>query len=533
MTKKPRIYLYDSTLRDGAQTSTVNFSVRDKIEIAKVLDGIGIDYIEGGWPGANPTDDEFFSSLPKLKKSQFTAFGMTSRSGVSAANDAGLNALINSNVKSVCIVGKTWDFHLEHALHISEKENLEMISSSIAHIVKKKKEAMFDAEHFFDGYKANPKFALRAIKAAYDAGARWIVLCDTNGGTLPNEISKIVAEITKEIPGENLGIHCHNDTGNAVANSIAAVEAGVRQIQGTVNGLGERCGNANLISIIPTLMLKLGYDVGIDENHLKNLVKTSNFLDDLLNKERDKFAPYVGKYAFAHKGGLHVSAVTKNAKSYEHIEPEKVGNHRQIMVSDQAGRSNIIARLKEIGIDLRDELKVSQVADLVNKVKELEGQGYAYDAADASFEILAKKSLSTVPNFFDLVGFRVLDERKFDAKGRVVTIAEATIKVKIGNKTLMSVAEGNGPVNALDKALRKALSREYPSLKNVKLTDYKVRILTPSAGTQAITRVQIESTDEDGNKWTTIGVSENIVDASFRALHDSITYKLMKEEINL
>lgn len=530
MTKKPRIYLYDSTLRDGAQTSTVNFSVRDKIEIAKVLDGIGIDYIEGGWPGANPTDDEFFSSLPKLKKSQFTAFGMTSRTGVSAANDAGLNALINSNVKSVCIVGKTWDFHLEHALHISEKENLAMISSSIAHIVKKKKEAMFDAEHFFDGYKANPKFAIRAIKAAYDAGARWIVLCDTNGGTLPNEISKIAAEITKEIPGENLGIHCHNDTGNAVANSIAAVEAGVRQIQGTINGLGERCGNANLISIIPTLMLKLGYDVGIDEKHLKNLVKTSNFLDDLLNKERDKFAPYVGKYAFAHKGGLHVSAVAKNAKSYEHIEPEKVGNHREIMISDQAGRSNVIERLKEIGIELRDEVKVSQVADLVNKVKELEGKGYAYDAADASFEILAKKSLSTVPNFFDLVGFRVLDERKFDSKGRVVTIAEATIKIKIGNKTLMSVAEGNGPVNALDKAMRKALSRKYPSLKNVKLTDYKVRILTPSAGTQAITRVQIESTDEDGNKWTTIGVSENIVDASFRALHDSITYKLMKEE---
>jgi len=530
MTKKPRIYLYDSTLRDGAQTSTVNFSVRDKIEIAKVLDGIGIDYVEGGWPGANPTDDEFFSNLPKLKKSQFTAFGMTSRNGVSASNDAGLNALINANVKSVCIVGKTWDFHLEHALHISEKENLEMISSSIAHIVKKKKEAMFDAEHFFDGYKANPKFAIRAIKAAYDAGARWIVLCDTNGGTLPNEISKIVAEVIKEIPGENLGIHCHNDTGNAVANSIAAVSAGVRQIQGTINGLGERCGNANLISIIPTLMLKLGYDVGIDENHLKNLVKTSNFLDDLLNKERDKFAPYVGKYAFAHKGGLHVSAVAKNAKSYEHIEPEKVGNHREIMISDQAGRSNVIERLKEIGIELRDEVKVSQVADLVNKVKELEGKGYAYDAADASFEILAKKSLSTVPNFFDLVGFRVLDERKFDSKGRVVTIAEATIKIKIGNKTLMSVAEGNGPVNALDKAMRKALSRKYPSLKNVKLTDYKVRILTPSAGTQAITRVQIESTDEDGNKWTTIGVSENIVDASFRALHDSITYKLMKEE---
>ncbi len=529
MTKKPRVYLYDSTLRDGAQTSTVNFSTRDKVEIARVLDSLGIDYIEGGWPGANPTDDEFFSDLPKLKKSQFTAFGMTRRNGTSAANDAGLNALINSNVKSVCIVGKTWDFHLEHALNISEKENLEMISDSISQIVKKKKEAMFDAEHFFDGYKANPKFALKAIKAAFDAGARWIILCDTNGGTLPSEINKIVKEITKTIPGENLGIHCHNDTGNAVANSIAAVEAGVRQVQGTINGLGERCGNANLISIIPTLFLKMGFDVGIAEKELKNLVSTSNFLDDLLNKERDKFAPYVGKYAFAHKGGLHVSAVAKNAKSYEHIEPEKVGNERQIMISDQAGRSNIISRLKKIGLDFEDKIKFHQIADLVNQVKDLEAKGYAYDAADASFEILAKKSLSVVPNFFDLVSFRVLDERKFDAKGKVVTVAEATIKIKIGNIITMSVAEGNGPVNALDKALRKALSRKYPNLKNVRLTDYKVRILTPSDGTQAITRVQIESTDGK-SKWTTIGVSENIVDASFRALHDSITYQLMKEK---
>jgi 2-isopropylmalate synthase len=528
MTKIPRVYLYDSTLRDGAQTSTVNFGVHDKIAIAKILDSLSIDYIEGGWPGANPTDDEFFANLPKLKKSHFTAFGMTCKSGVSAANDNGLNTLINADVKSVCIVGKTWDFHLEHALHISEEENLKIISDSISHIVKKKKEAMFDAEHFFDGYKANPKFTLRAAKAAYEAGARWIVLCDTNGGTLPSEISKIVKEVTKHIPGENLGIHCHNDTGNAVANSIAAVEAGVRQVQGTLNGLGERCGNANLISIIPTLYLKMGFDVGMGEKELKNLVHASNFLDDLLNKERDKFAPYVGKYAFAHKGGLHVSAVAKNPSSYEHIAPEKVGNQRQIMISDQAGRSNIISRLKEIGIDLRDEVKVSQVADLVNKVKELEAKGYAYDAADASFEILAKKSLSVVPNFFDLVGFRVLDERKFDAKGRIVVVAEATIKIKIGKKTIMAVAEGNGPVNALDKALRKSLSRKYPGLKKVRLTDYKVRILTPSDGTQAITRVQIESTDGT-NKWTTIGVSENIVDASFRALHDSITYQLMKE----
>jgi 2-isopropylmalate synthase len=521
MTKKPRIYLYDSTLRDGAQTSTVNFSVRDKVEIAKKLDMLGIDYIEGGWPGANPTDDEFFANLPILKKSRFTAFGMTRRNNASASNDEGLSALINANTKSICIVGKCWDFHLTHALNISEEENQKMISDSIAQIVKKKKEAMFDAEHFFDGYKANPKFALRTVKAAYEAGARWIVLCDTNGGTLPNEISKIVKEITKHIPGENLGIHCHNDTGNAVANSLAAVEAGARQIQGTINGLGERCGNANLITLIPTLVLKLGFDIGINEKHLKNLSKVSHFLDDLLNKETDKFAPYVGLYAFAHKGGLHVSAVEKNPQCYEHVAPEKVGNHRQIMISDQAGRSNIISRLKEIDIELREEIKPSQISALVNQVKELEAQGYAYDSADASFEILAKKSLSTVPNFFDLISFRVLDEQ-----GKP---SEATIKIRVGNKITMSVAEGNGPVNALDKALRKSLARKYPSLKNVRLTDYKVRILTPAAGTKALTRVQIESSDETGKKWSTIGVSENIVDASFRALHDSITYKLMNK----
>ena len=519
--KKPRIYLYDSTLRDGAQTSTVNFSARDKVEIAHQLDMLGIDYVEGGWPGANPTDDEFFANLPKLENSQFVAFGMTRRSNTSAANDNGLSALINSGTKSICIVGKCWDFHLEHALHISAQENQKMISESIAQIVKKDKEAMFDAEHFFDGYKANPEFALNTIKAAYDAGARWIVLCDTNGGTLPNEITKIITEVTTYIPGENLGIHCHNDTGNAVANSLAAVQAGARQIQGTINGLGERCGNANLISLIPTLVVKLGYDVGIDEQHIKNLTKTSHFLDDLLNKERDKFAPYVGKYAFAHKGGLHVSAVEKNPQSYEHIEPEIVGNQRQIMISDQAGRSNIISRLKGIDLKLKEEIKTSQVAALVNQVKELEAQGYAYDAADASFEILAKKSLSSVPTFFELISFKAVDER-----GKP---SQATVKIKIDNEDIASIAEGNGPVNALDRALRKALSKKYPILKEIKLTDYKVRILTPAAGTKAITRVQIESSDENGEKWTTIGVSENIVDASFQALNDSITYRLLKE----
>ena len=528
MNKKSRVYLYDSTLRDGAQTSTVNFSVQNKIDIAKMLDKIGIDFIEGGWPGANPIDDEFFLKLPKLEKSQFVAFGMTRRVNSSAGNDNALNALINSPAQSVCIVGKSWDFHLTHALHISEQENLAMIAESIKHIVKRKKVAMFDAEHFFDGYKANPQFALNVVKTAFEAGARWIILCDTNGGTLPSEIKSIIAEVVKIIPGENLGIHCHNDTGNAVANSICAVEAGVRQVQGTINGLGERCGNANLTSIIPTLALKMGYDIGIEEIHLKNLVKVSRFLDEILNKEGDKFAPYVGKYAFAHKGGLHVSAVAKNASSYEHIDPEKVGNHRQIMVSNQAGRSNIISRLKEIGLIKNEENLGDKISDLVNIVKDLETRGYAYDSADASFEILAKKSLSIVPNFFELVSFNVIDERTHGKNGEIITSAEAKIKIKIGNKISMAISKGNGPVHALDKALRKALSRKYPILKNIKLSDYKVRILTPSDGTQAITRVQIESCNEKGEVWTTIGVSQNIIDASFRALHDSMTYCLIR-----
>lgn len=527
MAKKQRVYLYDSTLRDGGQTSGVSFNARDKKEIALMIDLIGIDYIEGGWPGANPTDDQFFAELPKLKRSQFSAFGMTRRINSSAANDEGLNALINTGVKNICIVGKSWDFHLKNALNISKEENLALISQSIAYIKKKHREAFFDAEHFFDGYKDNPKFALNCIKAAYDAGARWVILCDTNGGSLPSEIKKIVSEVVKIIPGENIGIHCHNDTGNAIANSIAAVEAGARQIQGTINGLGERCGNADLISLIPTLMLKMNYDVGIKENELKNLTKLSNFLDETLNKERNKYAPYVGENAFAHKGGLHVSAINKNPKCYEHIDPEIIGNKRKVTISDQSGRANIISKLKEIGFKDR-QLEGSHIIDLVNKVKDQEAKGYAYDSADASFEVLAKKSLGMVPHFFDLISFKVIDERSFDRKGNIDSLAEAIIKIKIGQKIIMTVAEGNGPVNALDKALRKALSRRYPILKQIKLVDYKVRILTPSDATKAITRVQIESSDGQNNKWSSIGVSGDIINASYLALCDSITYILIK-----
>lgn len=529
MVKKPRIYIYDSTLRDGAQTSTINLGLQDKITISQKLDEIGIDYIEGGWPGANPTDDEFFKKLPKLNTSKFSTFGMTHRRDSTADEDPGLNALIKANTKVICIVGKCWDFHLTHALHISDEENLEMISNSIKYIIQNNKEAIFDAEHFFDGFKANKKFALKVIQCAFDSGARWIVLCDTNGGTLPSEIKEIVKQVTKYIPGENLGIHCHNDTGNGVANSIAAVEAGVRQVQGSINGIGERCGNANLISIIPTLMLKLGFDVGMDENQLKNLKRVSHFLDDLLGHERDNFAPYIGKYAFAHKGGLHVSAVAKNPECYEHINPEKVGNQRYIIVSDQAGRSNIINRLKEIGIDPNNAKNAPKITELVNKVKELEANGYSFDVADASFAILANKLMFNKKDFFEILDFKTSNDFAIE-NGKIKNYSEATITIVIDGKKLSSNSQGNGPVNALDSALRKLLSEKYPILKEISLSDYKVRILNPSDGTKAITRVLIEFSDKQNRKWTTIGVSQNIVYASFQALKDGLSYKLMQNK---
>jgi 2-isopropylmalate synthase len=521
---KERIYLYDSTLRDGGQTSTINFTANDKRKIAIELDKLGIDYIEGGWPGANQTDTEFFSNLPKLTNSKFTAFGMTSRHSIDPKNDKALNNLISSNVSAICIVGKAWDFHLKYALNITEEQNFEMISNSIAHIKANNKEAIFDAEHFFDGYKSNPKFSLKCLESAFNAGARWVVLCDTNGGTLPNEIYDIILEVKKTIPNINLGIHCHNDSGLAVANSLSAVKAGARQIQGTLNGLGERCGNANLITLIPSLMLKMDFDVGISEENLKNLCKISYFLDDLLNKPRDNFAPFIGKFAFAHKGGLHVSAINKNSKSYEHINPDLVGNKRRIMISDQAGRSNVISKMKEIGIDIDDKNQI--ITNLVEEVKLLENQGYAYDNADASFEILVKKSLNIIPNYFQLKSFKVFDELKDSNDGEV--ISQAMIEIIIDGNSTKSTAIGKGPVNALDKALRLVLSEKYPILETIFLSDYKVTILDSSDGTKAKTRVEIRSKDQNNLEWTTIGVSKNIVEASFKALRDSINYRLSK-----
>jgi 2-isopropylmalate synthase len=522
-----RVYLFDSTLRDGAQTQGVDFSVPDKVAIAAALDKLGIDYIEGGWPGANPTDDAFFAAPPKFRHGKLTAFGMTRRSGRSAANDPGLAALLGTKARTVCMVGKTWDFHAKVALGVTLKENVAMISDSVKHAVANADEVMFDAEHFFDGYKANPKFALECIKGAYDAGARWVVLCDTNGGTLPDEIERIVGEVTPHIPGKNLGVHCHDDTGNGVANSLAAVRAGVRQVQGTLNGLGERCGNANLMSIIPSLMLKMGYETGITLDSLKTLTPVSRMVDERLNRAPNRRAPYVGESAFAHKGGLHVSAVEKDPRCYEHIEPETVGNRRHVVVSDQSGRANILARFREIGIEV--DPKNAKVNHLVELVKNREFDGYAYDGAEASFELLARRELDGLPDYFRLNSFRVIDERRWNARGKLITLSEATVKIDIGNQNYMAVAEGNGPVNALDAALRKVLNPLYPQLRDLHLVDYKVRILTPSDATGAVTRVMIESANNNGDRWSTVGVSTNVIDASYNALRDSIDYKLFRE----
>ncbi len=526
--KKEKVYLYDSTLRDGSQARGVDFTVADKQAIARELDKIGIDYIEGGWPGANPNDDAFFADVPPLKHSKLSAFGMTRRSGRSAENDPTLNALLDSGARSICLVGKSWDKQIKSTLGVSLPENLKMISDSIKHVAKNKREVLYDAEHFFDGYKSNPQFAIDCLKAAFDAGARWIVLCDTNGGSLPFDIERIVNDVTKHIDGKYLGIHCHNDTENAVANSLSAVRAGVRQVQGTINGIGERCGNANLISIIPNLMLKMGFATGVSEEKLATLTHLSRMLDDRLNRASNQHAAYVGSAAFAHKGGLHVSAMAKDSTSYEHIKPELVGNKRTILVSDKAGKSNIVDRLTQFGITLKEGR--DDVADLVHEVKQREKQGYAYEGAEASFELLARRMLGTVPEYFKVDSFRVIGERRHDSKGKDINIVEATVKVIIGGEETINAAEGNGPVNALDAALRKSLVSHFPILKDIVLTDYKVRILTPQDGTKAITRVMIESRDSKGNVWNTIGISENVINASFNALHDSLTYKLMKSK---
>ncbi|MEQ9196833.1 MAG: citramalate synthase [Parvibaculum sp.] len=527
---KTRLYLFDTTLRDGAQTTGVDFSVEDKRLIAGLLDELGLDYVEGGYPGANPTDNAFFGEKPKLAHAKFTAFGMTKRAGRSASNDPGLAAVLDADTDAVCLVAKSWDFHVSVALGITNEENLESIADSVKAVAAKGREPMIDCEHFFDGYKANPEFALACVHAALDNGARWAVLCDTNGGTLPSEVERIVGEvIASGVSGDRLGIHAHNDTENAVANSLAAVRAGVRQVQGTLNGLGERCGNANMVSLVPTLLLKPEYadrfEIGVTHERLKSLTHVSRTLDEILNRAPDRYAPYVGESAFASKAGIHVSAILKDPKTYEHVPPESVGNKRKIAVSDQAGRSNILARLEEAGIDYDPQDR--RIQRLLDEVKEREFLGYSYDGAEASFELLARRILGTVPEYFDVESFRVLVERRYNAIGDLVTVSEATVKVVVDGEKFISVGEGNGPINALDQALQKDLGKYSPYIADLRLADFKVRILT--SGTEAVTRVMIESADAKGNRWFTVGVSPNIVDASFQALTDSITWKLLRD----
>ena len=525
---RERLYLFDTTLRDGAQTNGVDFTLADKIAIAAMLDELGIDYVEGGYPGANATDTELFARR-RPHKGKFTAFGMTRRPGRSASNDPGIAALIEAKADAICFVAKSWDYHVKVALETTLAENLASIRDSVKAAKAAGREVLLDCEHFFDGYKANPKFALECARAAYDEGARWVVLCDTNGGTLPHEVEAIVGEVVKVVPGAHVGIHAHNDTEQAVANSLAAVRAGARQVQGTLNGLGERCGNANLTSIIPTLLLKRDFserfDIGVTKDGLAELAHVSHTLDEMLNRAPDRHAPYVGESAFATKAGIHASAILKDPATYEHVPPEAVGHPRKLLVSHQAGKSNVLAELERLGVEV--DKADPRLSHLLNDVKAREALGYSYEAADASFALLARRALGTVPDFFDVERFSVNVERRYNAKGDLTTVAEAIVKVHVADETFISAAEGNGPVNALDVALRKDLGKYQPFIEGLRLVDYRVRVL--NGGTEAVTRVLIESADETGERWTTVGVSPNIIDASFEALVDSITWKLLKE----
>ena len=526
---KTRLYIFDTTLRDGAQTAGIEFSLEDKISIARLLEELGVDYVEGGYPGANPVDTEFFEAK-RTKRAKFTAFGMTKRAGRSAANDPGVQALLNSQADATCFVAKTWDHQVKVALEITLEENLANLRDTVAAAVASGKEALIDCEHFFDGFKANPDYALSCVKTALDAGARWVVLCDTNGGTMPSEVRDIVAKVLSVAPGERLGIHAHDDTGQAVANTLAAVEAGVRQIQGTLNGIGERCGNANLVTIIPTLVLKPHFadrfETGIDASRLGRLTQISRAFDDRLNRAPFKQAPYVGASAFATKAGIHASALLKDFSTYEHVPPESVGNERSIMVSQQAGKSNLLTALARHGIELgKDDRRLEK---LLATVKERESRGYSYDGADASFAVLAHEVLGTLPSYFTVENYRASVERRHNAQGEEITVTEAVVKIRIEDELLMSVAEGNGPVNALDLAMRKDLGKYSARIEDLELVDFKVRIL--DGGTGAVTRVLVESRDGTGERWYTIGVSPNIIDASFEALYESITYKLLKTE---
>jgi 2-isopropylmalate synthase len=522
-----KIELYDTTLRDGAQAQDVKFSAADKVRVAQEIDKFGVDYIEGGWPGANPVDDEFFELVKKVKfkNSILTAFGSTHRKDITAEEDPGVQALINAGTKVVTIFGKTDVFHVKNALQVSTDTNLQMIKNTILYLRKNGKRVFFDAEHFFDGYKRDREYALKCLDVAYASGAEFLILCDTNGGTLPDEVSKIVEDVVMRLPGAKLGIHAHNDTDCAVASTLAAVKMGAVQVQGTINGIGERCGNANLISVIPNLRLKLNFNCA---GNLEKLKELSGFVSETANIRKFKRQPYVGESAFAHKGGIHASAVAKHPETYEHVAPELVGNERRILMSDLAGQSNLLRKAGEFSIELIKDS--SEVKQILTEVKNLENNGYEFEGADASLELLIRKHLKIHKNiFFDIKGFRVIVERRNEGER---AINEATAKIKIGDKVENEVAESlRGPVNALDKVLRKALGKHYPTINKVRLTDFKVRVLSEKVGTTAKVRVWIES-GSNGKRWGTVGVSENIVEASAQALLDSLEYYLLKENGN-
>ncbi len=520
-----RVEFYDTTLRDGAQAEDIAFTLSDKLRITEKLDEFGIHYVEGGWPGSNPKDLQYFKEVRKLdlKNAHIVAFSSTMKANTTPEDDEIIQALMQAETEYITIVGKSWDLHVKDALRVSLDTNLRMIDRTIAYLKKSGKKVFFDAEHFFDGYKKNETYARRVIKTAHEAGADVIVLCDTNGGSMPYEVYDTVTEVRAFLEGD-LGIHTHNDTELGVANTLMAVRAGCRHVQGTINGYGERCGNANLCSIIPNVILKMGHS-GIEKERLKKLRELSLFVDELANFIPDKHRPYVGESAFAHKGGIHVSAIRRNPETYEHLKPESVGNTQRVLISDLSGESNILYKAKEFNIDVEKDRKI--VRDIVHKIKNLEMRGYQFEAAEGSLELLIKKALGVHRSYFDLIGFRIIVEKKEKAH----PVTEATILVKVGDAVEHTAALGKGPVNALDNALRKALHKFYPALKRMELVDYKVRVLSTKDGTGAPTRVLIESSDGK-HTWGTVGVSENIIEASWRALVDSIDYKLLIEEEN-
>ena len=517
------VLLYDTTLRDGCQAEDVSFTLEDKLRIAAKLDELGIDYIEGGYPGSNERDADFFKQVEKIKlrSAKVAAFGTTAKFGIKPSQDSNLKALLSAETPVVTLVGKTWDLHVRDDLRISQKANLEVIADSIAFMKKRVEEVIFDAEHFFDGFRANPDYAIDCLKAAQEGGADWIVLCETNGGRLPDDIRSALAKVNRSIKTP-LGIHCHNDGELAVANTLAGVELGVTQVQGTINGFGERCGNVNLISVIGNLQLKMGKKC-VSSAQLKKLREVSQLFYELANIQPNKRQAFVGDSAFAHKGGLHVSGVLKNRETYEHIDPELVGNRQRVLVSDLSGRSNVVYKGKEYGIDLKDA--GDAVKEILRRTKELEGRGYEFQAAEASFELLIQEALGKKKKNFNLIGFRVIDEKRTEGEA---PISEATIMVQVDGVMEHAAAMGNGPVNALDQALRRALTKFYPALNQVELLDYKVRVLSSGEGTGAVVRVLIESGDGK-DRWGTVGVSHNVIEASWQALVDSIDYKLYKD----